>query len=194
MQREDWESHETGSHEIKEPRTKTWELLERGGGIITGYILKPRGRGLELLYSTGKETRTPKGWKRWGHRVADMGITQSLKGERETCSLYIHTHNLISKQILSSKNISSYILYVVSDRLVRTPFNRTVNAQQGSCVPAWLNDGGSRHLPSQHFTPPKKHPENKLRQKDRLSCWWEKMKPAESAGDWSSVGLSREEV
>lgn len=155
MQREDWESHETGSHEIKEPRTKTWELLERGGGIITGYILKPRGRGLELLYSTGKETRTPKGRKRWGHQVADMGITQSLKGERETCSLYIHTHNLISKQILSSKNISSYILYIGSDRLVRTPFNHTVNAQQGSCVPAWLNDGGSRHLPSQHFTPPK---------------------------------------
>ena len=65
-----------------------------------------------------------------------MGITQSLKRERETCSLYIHTHNLISKQILSSKNISFYILYVVSDSLVRTPFNHAVNVQQGSCVPA----------------------------------------------------------
>ena len=142
---------------------------------MNGYILKHRGRGLELLYTTGKETRTPKaarggdsGWQTWG--------LHSLTHVKEKHVHYTSTHITWFKKNRVLKIFLFIFCTVVSNSLIKTPFNHTVNVQQGCSVPGWLNVGGSRHLPSQHFTPPKKHPENKPRQKDRLSraCWWEK--------------------
>ena len=124
---------------------------------MNGYILKHRGRGLELLYTTGKETRTPKaarggdsGWQTWG--------LHSLTHVKEKHVHYTSTHITWFKKNRVLKIFLFIFCTVVSDSLIKTPFNHTVNVQQGCSVPGWLNVGGSRHLPSQHFTPPKKHP------------------------------------